>query len=414
MKHIYKQMTKAMALVALFLTVGVNAWGATTVWDGSKLSSSIWTGGSTSNWAIDPTQYFEIVSGTGFWIKSDASGTQGLNFDLTHHAIVVKYHHRTFMKCSEDRTVCFTMEGADNIANIIEFVNDLTGEVIERKVSHAKSTTQGAGSAFTVDFKANVQYELKALHSEIYIKKIEYLVPGQDIITLEETTDNTTNINTLKNLASTVREVKINRTLKAGQWNTFCSPVTLTATSKPSLEETLLCNKVYMIGSYDATENTLTFTSSTTLPANTPVLVKPDANVSNIVFEAKNITKPASASSLEASSNGLKFVGLYGTKNIYSADNSNIFLGSDGSSLFYPSSEATGTMKGFRAYFELPTGASVKGIVFEDDATGIVSIENDPFQENGNVYTIDGRNLGNAKNLTRGMYIQNGRKFFVK
>lgn len=414
MKHIYNQMKKAMALIALFLTVGANAWGATTVWDGSTLSSSIWTGGSTSNWAIDPTQYFEIVSGTGFWIKSDASGTQGLNFQSGFHAIVVKFRHRTYMKCSEDRTVCFTIEGANNTALIIEFVNDLTGEVIERKVSHARSTTQGAGSAFTVDFKANVQYELKALASEINIKKIEYLVPGVDIIDIDEATDNNTNINTLKSLTSSVREVRINRTLKAGQWNTFCSPVTLTATSKPSLEELLLCNKVYVMGSYDATENTLSFTASATLPANTPCLVKPDTKVSNIVFEAKNISKPASASSLEASSNGLKFVGLYGTKNIYSADNSNIFLGSDGSSLFYPSSESTGTMKGFRAYFELPTGASVKGIVFEDDATGIVSIENDPFQENGNVYTIDGRNLGNAKNLTRGMYIQNGRKFFVK
>ena len=414
MKHIYKQMTKAMALVALFLTVGVNAWGATTVWDGSTLSSSIWTGGSTSNWAIDPTQYFEIVSGTGFWIKSDASGTQGLNFNSAYHAIVVKYHHRTYMKCSEDRTVCFTMEGANNTAHIIEFVNDLTGEVIERKVSHARSTTQGAGSAFTVDFNANVQYELKALASEINIKKIEYLVPGQDIITLEETTDNNTNINTLKNLASTVREVKINRTLKAGQWNTFCSPVALSASTEPSLEEILLCNKVYMIGSYDATENTLTFTSSTTLPANTPVLVKPDANVSNIVFEAKNINKPASASTLEASSNGLKFVGLYGSKNIFEVDNS-YFLGSDGTTLFYPESSEKGTIKGFRAYFELPDGASVKALSFEDDATGIISVEKDIFSENGNVYSVDGRLVGNSKeNLTRGMYIQNGRKFIVK
>lgn len=414
MKNVYTKMTKAIALIALFLTVGANAWGATTVWNGSKLSETIWTGGSTSSWVIDPQQFFEIVSGTDFWIKSDVSGTAGLYFDLTYHAIVVKYHHRTFMKCSEDRTVCFTMEGADNFSNAIQFKNCSTGELIQRHIHHVKSTTQGAGTYFTVDFKANVEYEFWASESQINIKKIEYLVPGQDIITLEETTDNNTNINTLKNLGSAVREVKINRTLKTNQWNTFCSPVELSATSEPSLDELLNCNQVYVIGSYDATENTLSFTASNTLPANTPALVKPDANVTNIVVEAKNITKPASASTLEASSNGLKFVGLYGTKNIYSADNSNIFLGSDGSSLFYPSSEATGTMKGFRAYFELPTGASVKGIVFEDDATGIVSIENDPFQENGNVYTIDGRNLGNAKNLTRGMYIQNGRKFFVK
>ena len=414
MKHIYNQMKKAIALVALFLFAGVNAWGATPVWDGSKLSETIWTGGSTKSWVINPQQFFEIVSGTGFWIKSDASSTKGLTFDISFHAIIVKYGHRATMKCSQNRTVCFTMEGANNTSHAIQFRDLSTGELIQRHIHHAKSSTQGAGTYFTVDFKANVQYEFLASKSEICIKKIEYLVPGQDIIDMDEATDNSTNINTLKGLKSSVREVRINRTLKANQWNTFCSPVALSSSTEPSLDELLNCSQVYVMGSYDATENTLSFTASATLPANTPCLVKPDAKVSNIVFEAKNISKPASASTLEASSNGLKFVGLYGTKNIYSADNSNIFLGSDGSSLFYPSSESTGTMKGFRAYFELPTGASVKGIVFEDDATGIVSIENDPFQENGNVYTIDGRNLGNAKNLTRGLYIQNGRKFFVK
>lgn len=413
---LYKHFMKAMALVVLFLLVGVNARGATTVWDGSKLSESIWDNSSTHNWVIDPTQFFEIVSGTGFWIKTDADGVQGMDFQLGYYAIIVKYHHRAIMKCSQDRTVCFTMEGSNNTPHFIEFVNLSTGEVMERKISHAKSTTKGAGSAFTVDFKANVQYEYRASHGEIDIKKIEYLVPGQDIITLEETTNNSTNINTLNNLASTVREVRINRTLNAGQWNTFCSPVTLSASTEPSLEEMLLCDKVYVIGNYEATENILTFTSSTTLPANTPCLVKPDAKVSNIVFEAKNIVKPINASTLEAESNGLKFVGLYGAENIYTDDHSNFFMNSEGY-LLYPSSSDKGTMKGFRAYFQW-NGASIKGLTFTFDGsetTGIKTIEHDIFGESGRIYSVDGRYVGNsADNLTRGIYIQNGRKFIVK
>ena len=413
MKNVYK---KFMALACMFLLVGVNAWSVTTVWNGSNLSSSIWTGsGSSGSWVIDPTEFFEIVSGTDFWIKGNAGSTQALEFNSYYHSIVVKYHYRAIMKCSQDRTVCFTMEGPNNMPHLIEFVNLSTGEVIERKVSHAESTTQGAGSAFTVDFKANTYYEFQASYSQINIKKIEYLVPGQDIITLEETTDNSTNINTLKNLASTVREVKINRTLKANQWNTFCSPVALSASTEPSLEELLLNHWVYVINNYDATENTLTFTRSNTLPANTPCLVKPDAKVSNIVFEANNIVKPTNASTLEAVSNGLKFVGLYGTENIYTSDHSKLFLGSDGTSLLYPSSSSAGTIKGFRAYFELPEGAFVKKFVFEDDATGIITVENDIFNENAPVYSVDGRFMGNSKeNLTRGIYIQNGRKFIVK
>ena len=190
--------TKMMALACMFL-LGTNAWGATTVWNGSNLSESLYTGsGSTGQWAIDPTQFFEIVSGTGFWIKSDASGTQGLNFSSAYHAIIVKYGHRATMKCSQNRTVCFTMEGANNTSHAIQFRDLSTGELIQRHIHHAKSSTQGAGTYFTVDFKANVQYEFLASKSEICIKKIEYLVPGQDIIDMDEATDNSTNINTLK------------------------------------------------------------------------------------------------------------------------------------------------------------------------------------------------------------------------
>ena len=91
------------------------------------------------------------------------------------------------------------------------------------------------------------------------------------------------------------------------------------------------------------------------------------------------------------------------------------FLSSDGTSLFYPESREKGTIKGFRAYFELPDGASVKALSFDDDATGIITVEKDIFNEYGNVYSIDGHLVGNFReNLTRGIYIQNGRKFIVK
>ena len=410
MKKIY---TKMMALVCMFLLAGANAWGATTVWNGT-MASTLWKGGSTKSWLIDPTSFFEVTSGQGFWIKADASGTNGLTYEISYHALVIKYLHTATLKCDVNRTVCFTMEGGNSTPHAVQFVNKTTGEVIERHVTHAKSTTQGAGSYFTVDFEAGIEYSFSASHTGIYIKKIEYLVPGQDIITLDEATENSTNYSTITGLANSVREIKVKRTLRKDQWNTLCLPVSLSASTKPPLEEALGTPNVYVIGSYDATENTLTFTSSTTLPANTPVLIKPTVKVVNPVFEYNNVSKPNSLSNLVAQNNGLKFVGLYGTENIYTSDHSRLFLGSDGTSLFYPESSEKGTIKGFRAYFDLSGTNGVKSFNFEDDATGIIKVENDPFQENGNVYTIDGRNLGNAKNLTPGIYVQNGRKFIVK
>ena len=74
-------------------------------------------------------------------------------------------------------------------------------------------------------------------------------------------------------------------------------------------------------------------------------------------------------------------------------------------------------MKGFRAYFEWTGGGSVKDMnfIFDDTATGIITVENDIFQENARIYSVDGRYISNSKeNLSRGIYIQNGRKFIVK
>ena len=138
--------TKMMALACMFL-LGTNAWAATTVWDGSTPSQ--WNGKSYNNYwnSPAPTEFFTL--GADFQIKANAEKNQALEYQGGYYALVVKYHYRAYMKCTQDRTVCFTMQGPNDTPHIVEFVNGSTGEVIEKKVSHAKSTKKGVGSAFT-------------------------------------------------------------------------------------------------------------------------------------------------------------------------------------------------------------------------------------------------------------------------
>lgn len=64
------------------------------------------------------------------------------------------------------------------------------------------------------------------------------------------------------------------------------------------------------------------------------------------------------------------------------------------------------SIKGFRAYFDLPAGAAVKGLVFEDgDATGISSRITSP--EEGQVYNLAGQRLNK---IQKGVNITNGKK----
>ncbi|MBQ6085011.1 MAG: hypothetical protein IJK94_00745 [Bacteroidaceae bacterium] len=118
----------------------------------------------------------------------------------------------------------------------------------------------------------------------------------------------------------------------------------------------------------------------------------------------------------------MSFVPTFKPTDIYTTGDENstkFYLNNDGY-LVYPTSNAgnNGKIKGFRAYFEWAGGGSVKDMTFvfdDSETTGIKTIEHDIFGENGRVYSIDGRYMGDSTdNLSRGIYIQNGRKFVVK
>lgn len=68
-----------------------------------------------------------------------------------------------------------------------------------------------------------------------------------------------------------------------------------------------------------------------------------------------------------------------------------------------------------KAYFKFPLSSSAKAapasIEFTFGTTGISNISTTSKENNGKVYTIDGRYVGNSlENLAPGIYIQNGRK----
>ena len=72
---------------------------------------------------------------------------------------------------------------------------------------------------------------------------------------------------------------------------------------------------------------------------------------------------------------------------------------------------ASATLKGYRGYFEIPSG-EVKSFsfTFVDDATGIRQFVATP--ENGAIYDLNGNKV---KNLVKGqVYIMNGQKILVK
>jgi hypothetical protein len=142
--------------------------------------------------------------------------------------------------------------------------------------------------------------------------------------------------------------------------------------------------------------------------------------ITNPIFTGVTIDATALTSldrSVTSRDDKVRFIGNYDRVPLYANDKTKLYLGSN-STLYYPGTDMT--VNAFRAYFEVDLGEAneVKTFVLgfgEDDATGIITIENDqyPMGNNSGWYDLNGRRL-NGQPTQKGIYINNGRKHIIK
>ena len=205
------------------------------------------------------------------------------------------------------------------------------------------------------------------------------------------------------NLNKTVN-VTINRTLVANKWNTLCLPFDVTAEQIKNILKAEGMVREY--ADDDATAQTITFKKvEGNMKAGEPYLIKPTEDITSLAFEGVTIT--ATEGNLQG-----KAYGICGTLGKYAmkTDGTELFLNAAGK--FVAPAAATNTMKGFRAYFMVPSGTSAAAININIDGetTGINSIETEA-AVNGKVYNLNGQYVGNSLNgLKKGIYVVNGKK----
>ncbi|MCR5313865.1 MAG: hypothetical protein K6E54_09575 [Bacteroidaceae bacterium] len=221
-----------------------------------------------------------------------------------------------------------------------------------------------------------------------------------------------------------------NRTITAGYYNTFSSPLFL---NKDNLNE--------IFGYYNYTFKQLTNATliddqlslefeTVTLDeyddfifANTPYLLKVNNSVVNptLIGEAygDNIVKQLGIESPETSFNGVSFVATSAKPHTVEGDKeSMLFLGAN-NTLYYPNAMPA-TINGFRAYFTLDetvaNAAKRISLNIDGEPTSISEVSGDLldfFDAAGEWYTVQGVKL-NGKPSTPGMFIHNGVKVTIK
>ena len=187
---------------------------------------------------------------------------------------------------------------------------------------------------------------------------------------------------------------EVSKNITSAGWATYCSPYAL------DLEHATGLTDAYIVtGGADGVLDK-TSVKSGTVPANTGLLIKGAAGTATI---------PVVASS-ETSVSANKLVGV--TTNTEIAANAGYVLMASPSLGFYKNSNAF-TVGANTAY--LPAnfdGESARSFFsFDDDATGVHSIDNGKLTIDNDVYDLQGRRVAQP---TKGLYIVNGKKVVIK
>ena len=241
-------------------------------------------------------------------------------------------------------------------------------------------------------------------------------------VSLADNDDNSTAI-----IDKQVADVKLSgRTLyKDGNWNTLCLPFDVTKNQRSNITHPLYGATIKKMASTSYLDDNgtlmLNFTDVSSIVAGTPYLIKWEttgSNIKNPVF-TDVIISSTEPTPVVSSDSKVTFVGQYSPFAIDETNINSVIMLSSGNRLGY--SNATRTLRPFRAHFEVPGDGSEPGarnfvLDFGDETTGVVSIDHSPLTIDHSAdawYSLDGRKLDNVP-TKKGVYIVNGRKVVIK
>lgn len=251
--------------------------------------------------------------------------------------------------------------------------------------------------------------------------------PADPRIVLDETST------TMPEAASDV-DVRVKRTIKAGEWSTICLPFAMTAAQVTSAfgADVQLADFTGYDTVEDADNNvvglTVNFTPVTAIEANHPYIIKVSSLITE--FTVDNVTIDPEDEPCVEYDNGLtgkkrvvwgSFTGTYVADYVipYSGEDVSLFL--SGNKMYYASAQ-TQHMKGYRAYFwfadilpesSVTSAPSRINFSFNEDGESTQILSKSLSQDEGAWFDLSGRKL-EGEPIVKGAYIHNGNKVILK
>lgn len=268
------------------------------------------------------------------------------------------------------------------------------------------TTSSGTYSSQTRTWEGNAQSLSLTFNAKTFFQKLTVTyskVTTTTPLTLEEDADDT-DAKIEANKGKTI-DVKLTRSLKAGAWNTICLPFNVTAEQVESVLKAT--GNVKEFDKEDEASATIFFKPATEMKAGVPYLIKPTADALMLEFKGVTINNVDELNRING--NRYCICGVFGKTKLRTTG-TDLFLNAAGK--FVAPAPGKETMKGFRAYFNVPSNASAAAlnINIDGETTCINNIETEA-TVNGKVYNLNGQYVGNSLNgLKKGIYVVNGKK----
>ncbi len=251
------------------------------------------------------------------------------------------------------------------------------------------------------------------------------LEAGTFTVTIGEPADTRTILDetsTVMPKAATGVDVRVRRTITAGNWSTICLPFAMNANQVKAAfgEDTQLADFDGYEAGTDDDDNVVAisvkFKNATAIEANHPYLIKVTQDVSGFTVDGVDIDpeeEPTVAAIKRTKKQWSEMIGTYVPKTI---DSQMLFL--NGNKFWYSAGKTQ--MKGYRAYFDFydvltaveEAGARIS-MNFTDETTGISLTPSLSLRGEGSIYTLDGRQIQRST-LRKGIYVKQGKKMIVK
>ena len=271
------------------------------------------------------------------------------------------------------------------------------------------------GSLDLGEYPVTVSGQFEATGVVDPIADVPFKVIVTDRITLDENS-------TTAPIARTGVNVKVNRTIKAGEWSTICLPFTMTKSQAETVFGSDVTVKTFT--GYTATIDELTLIPSAIvmnfadynlsalkpLKAGNPYLIKTSKDISSFELDGVNVSSTTSDVSVKETNYELdgKFKGVLAKTTV---PDKGLFI--SGNKFYYSTGKTN--IKAFRGWFELqaiidsPVSFDARIDFNFDETTGIKEVHGSANVEG--TYDLQGRKV---EEPVKGLYIVNGRKVVKK